>query len=296
MPIYHPPPLTPILHQNTQITQPNVPWRKNNPKVLTPIPMPYAELLPHLIRNSLVTTIPLKPIQPPYLKSYDPNAKCEYHAGVVGHVTAKCWGLKHKVQDLIDMGWLSFKENNLNVDNNPLLEHHGSSINVVMGKGDYMIVRPESMKARKYGSCLDDAEFRELLQELMDAKFVQVDKLGRNEEIATAHEENRRGTPRPLIIHFTPLTNVSKPLEIRVPTPFLYKDSKVVPWKYDAEIQSRAPAVTRITGTRGVTQSGCVSALENLQKENPIKEKGEEVPLETRKKKEKAIEEEEKGK
>ncbi|RDY12005.1 hypothetical protein CR513_03240, partial [Mucuna pruriens] len=32
-------------------------------------------------------------------KSYDPNAKCDYHARAIGHPTEKCWGFKHKVQD-----------------------------------------------------------------------------------------------------------------------------------------------------------------------------------------------------
>ncbi|RDX71140.1 hypothetical protein CR513_49544, partial [Mucuna pruriens] len=90
--------------------------------------MTYIELLPHLIQNALITTVPLKPIQPPYPKSYDLNAHCDYYAGAIGHTTKKCWGLKHRVQDFIDDGWLSFKENDPNVGNNPLLKHGGPSI------------------------------------------------------------------------------------------------------------------------------------------------------------------------
>ncbi|RDY04782.1 hypothetical protein CR513_11464, partial [Mucuna pruriens] len=41
--------------------------------------MSYAELLLYLIQNSLIAIVPLKPIQPPYLKNYNPDAKCEYH-------------------------------------------------------------------------------------------------------------------------------------------------------------------------------------------------------------------------
>ncbi|RDY00844.1 hypothetical protein CR513_15911, partial [Mucuna pruriens] len=43
----------------------------------------------------------------------------------------KCWGFKHKVQDLIDEGWLGFKENESNMNNNPLLAHGGQSINAL---------------------------------------------------------------------------------------------------------------------------------------------------------------------
>ena len=52
----------------------------------------------------------MKPVQPPFPKSYDANARCEYHGGGVGHSTERCLALKHKVQNLIDAGWLTFEE------------------------------------------------------------------------------------------------------------------------------------------------------------------------------------------
>ena len=48
---------------------------------LTPIPMLYMELLPHLLQKRLVAICPMKPMQPPFPKNYDPNAKCDYHGG-----------------------------------------------------------------------------------------------------------------------------------------------------------------------------------------------------------------------
>ncbi|RDX67444.1 hypothetical protein CR513_53681, partial [Mucuna pruriens] len=62
------------------------------------------------------------------------------------------------------------------------------------------------------------------------------------------------------------------------------------------EVQPKTPAITNIVGTRGVTKSGHVFVPENLRKENLIKEKHPEIPLEMGKKKGKAIEGEEKGK
>jgi len=38
---------------------------------------------------------------------------------------------KHKVQSLIDAGWLAFQEDSLNVRTNPLASHGGSAIKVV---------------------------------------------------------------------------------------------------------------------------------------------------------------------
>lgn len=40
-----------------------------------PIPMSYTELLPHLLHNGLVALCPVKPMEPPYPKWYDPNAQ-----------------------------------------------------------------------------------------------------------------------------------------------------------------------------------------------------------------------------
>ncbi|RDX87772.1 hypothetical protein CR513_30707, partial [Mucuna pruriens] len=57
-----------------------------------------------LRRKRMMTVVPMKLMEPPYSRSYDPNAKCDYHVGVVGHSTERCWALKHKVQDLIEGG------------------------------------------------------------------------------------------------------------------------------------------------------------------------------------------------
>ena len=49
------------------------------------------------------------------------------------------------------------------------------------------------------------------------------------------------GAPKPLVIHYTRSTPVQssynlKPLIIQVPTHFPYKNTKVVPWKYDVQV------------------------------------------------------------
>ncbi|XP_052727619.1 uncharacterized protein LOC108327319 [Vigna angularis] len=89
----------------------------------TPIPTTYTELLPHLIKQGLVVICPLKPLQPPYPRGYDADAKCSYHGGVVGHSTERCLAFKHKVQTLIDSGWLKFQEDKPSIEANPLSEH-----------------------------------------------------------------------------------------------------------------------------------------------------------------------------
>jgi len=73
----------------TQAQSPGYGQKNNNSggKVVnfTPIPMTYTELLPDLLKNSVVVLCPAKVVQSPYPRYYDPNAKCEYHSGEVGH-------------------------------------------------------------------------------------------------------------------------------------------------------------------------------------------------------------------
>jgi hypothetical protein len=73
----------------------------------------------------------MKPIKSPYPKGYDQNAKYEYHLGVVGHSTENSISLKFRVQDLINVGLLNFKEANPNVGRNPLPGHGSPSTNVI---------------------------------------------------------------------------------------------------------------------------------------------------------------------
>ncbi|KAL5141652.1 hypothetical protein HKD37_09G024957 [Glycine soja] len=51
--------------------------------------------------------------QPPFFRGYDFNATCAYHGGAPGHSIEHCSALKHKVQGLINAGWLKFEENRL---------------------------------------------------------------------------------------------------------------------------------------------------------------------------------------
>ncbi|KAA0045605.1 Gag-pro-like protein [Cucumis melo var. makuwa] len=95
--------------------------------------MSYTELLPQLLKSHQVAIVPQEPLQPPYPKWYDPNARCEYHAGTVGHSIENCFPLKAKVQSLVKAGWLKFKKTGeeLDVNQNPLPNHEGPAINVV---------------------------------------------------------------------------------------------------------------------------------------------------------------------
>ncbi|RDY00039.1 hypothetical protein CR513_16830, partial [Mucuna pruriens] len=73
-------------------------------RTFTPIPMPYTTLFPLLLQKDMIAILPLKPLEPPYPWSYDPQAKCEYHVGT---------GTKP------------------NIGTNPLPTHEGQAINTL---------------------------------------------------------------------------------------------------------------------------------------------------------------------
>ena len=74
------------------------------------LPMTYGELLPVLIQNYRISVIPAKPRRFPYPKGYDVNATCEYHGGVGGNFVENCKALKNKVQSLIYVDPIKFRE------------------------------------------------------------------------------------------------------------------------------------------------------------------------------------------
>ena len=96
-------------NQNTNQER-NLPEKK--PVEFSPILVLYANLLPYLVNNAMVSIIPTKIPQPPFFQGYNSNATCAYHGGVSGHSIEHCMTLKHKVHILIDAGWLRFKEEN----------------------------------------------------------------------------------------------------------------------------------------------------------------------------------------
>ncbi|XP_027912207.1 uncharacterized protein LOC114171269 [Vigna unguiculata] len=131
-----------------QITSPRRNQEKNYIH-FTPIPVTYTELLPDLLRNALVAICPMKPLEPPYPKYFDVNATCDYHGGAIGHSTEKCLSYKHKVQALIDSGWLKFQENKPNIKTNPLSGHDNASINAIDLEGRQLVKNVSEIKSSR---------------------------------------------------------------------------------------------------------------------------------------------------
>ncbi|XP_027341179.1 uncharacterized protein LOC113854418 [Abrus precatorius] len=135
-----------------------------------------------------------------------------------------------------------------------------------------------------YHSIEDCEEFKHVLQTLMDKHLVQIGHPKEKNEVSTVDRQSST-FPKPLVIHYTkcmntPTTNGPRPITIQVSAPFLYKDNKAVPWKYDAGVyvdnfkenqtqgvNSDTLAVSHIAGVGGMTRSGRIYTPEELRKE-----------------------------
>jgi len=242
------------------------------PVQFDPIPMSYTDLFRHLQQNSLISPRSMKPLEPPFPRWYDPDAKCEFHAGAMGHTTESCRGLKYVVQDLINAKWLNFKKDGPNVGSNPLLGHENSSVIMIEGFWTFpLVTRVEDIHTPlkvifaelcRFGvikmtyddNCLcglhpneshdiqECVEFRKVLQDLLDGHFVQVSSMGSSEDVLTLQSGSGSGVtfPRPLEIFYQegiePTLFTPKPLTIHVPSPFPFETSNAVPWNYDTKI------------------------------------------------------------
>lgn len=101
------------------------------PPRVDPMPLPYNQILPNLIHKGWVTHEALALRIPPYPLIFDENAKYGYHDGSPGHIVDNCKALQYKVQELIDVKLLTFKELGQNVKNNQLLGHPGLFVNSI---------------------------------------------------------------------------------------------------------------------------------------------------------------------
>ena len=89
-----------------------------------PIPMTYTELYPKLVQLGSLVPMDIPPMQPPYPRWYNENARCDYHSDNRGHSTEDCTALKRRVHDLIKVEALAFDDDDVpDVNRNPLSDH-----------------------------------------------------------------------------------------------------------------------------------------------------------------------------
>ena len=94
--------------------------------------MTYTELYPKLIQLGSLVPMDIPPMQPPYPRWYNKNARYDYHFGNRGHSTEDCTALKRKVHDLIKVRALAFDDEDVpDVNRNPLPDHQRPKINAI---------------------------------------------------------------------------------------------------------------------------------------------------------------------
>ncbi|KAJ1417854.1 hypothetical protein SESBI_16315 [Sesbania bispinosa] len=90
-------------------------------------------------------------------------------------------------------------------------------------------------------------KFKEVLQSLIDSQLVQISCIRDEGGVNVVQESENTQTqafpkvPTPLTLHGTHNMQAStccrpRPITIQVPSPFPYKTSKAVPWKYDVQV------------------------------------------------------------
>ncbi|KAH1213849.1 hypothetical protein GmHk_14G041726 [Glycine max] len=211
-------------------TNPKRNFLERKPAKFTSIPMSYANLLPYLLSNQMAMVSPGKVYQPPFPRWYNPYTTCAYHGGVLGHFVEQCVSFKHKVQILIDVGWLTFQEDSPNVRTNPLSNHGSSTVNAV-----------EECKSHELKQIRDvSTPKRFILEALREAGVIKCDAK----------------TPAPLPYKSDKVV----PWKYGIQGPNEGQDASVIC------VGNGMPAakVTNISGMSGMTRSGHIFALPEL--------------------------------
>nr|XP_027096027.1 uncharacterized protein LOC113715923 [Coffea arabica] len=124
-PPYHPRstlPVNPTYHYHqTSDTQNPTPYR-----TFTNLGWPVDQLYEQLKAVGKIGVIPPNIYFNRFPSDYDPQAVCAYHSGAPGHSTNNCRALKHKVQDMIEVGEIVLREKDIqgsSVSTNPFPKH-----------------------------------------------------------------------------------------------------------------------------------------------------------------------------
>ncbi|XP_040940131.1 uncharacterized protein [Gossypium hirsutum] len=249
--------------------------RQNFEKVsFTPILVTYRELYQSLFNAHEIAPFHLKPLQPPYPKWYDANAKCEYYAGISGHLIKNYTSFKKAVERLIKMGVVKFDDTPST--ENPLPNHGDQGVNAIgdigmrrikedvaevrtpmklvweeMVKREMIISKEGNRGVKDYcefhveeGHEIQEYdEFKALVQSLMDNKELEFYEAGSDEgHICTLEGgPKNQGISRPRIIISLPRNNevetqIAPKVIIHKPVSFPYKDNKRVPWNYNCNV------------------------------------------------------------
>ncbi|XP_050893707.1 uncharacterized protein LOC127100532 [Lathyrus oleraceus] len=165
--------------QNSPRRNYNLPRQPRPEKVFDPIPMSYSQVLQHLLKLKLVN---LRNRLAPFERlpaNYNPNARCEFHSGGVGHDVENLFALKYATQNLLDSKSIQFTQ-----DNGPNLPF----VKEYLVKDDvYPGCVPECIKCKSQPEGCDDLKAG--IQSLITEGFLQFDRIGKDKKIEKSSEK-----------------------------------------------------------------------------------------------------------
>ena len=212
--------------------------------------MKYADLLPALLAKNLVQvrTPPRTPdVLPPWFRH---DLTCAFHQGAPGHDVENCYVLKNEVQKLVRANLLSFKDQNPNVQANPL-PNHGPAVNMIQDcDEDGVILNVQHVRTplvpihiKMCEAALFDHDHAACeicpvnvkgcpkvqgdIQGLIDSRELTITRKDR--EVCVITPEFQR-----LEISYNSGESTTTPLVISLPGPMPYASLKAVPYKYSA--------------------------------------------------------------
>ncbi|KAL5159112.1 hypothetical protein HKD37_15G043466 [Glycine soja] len=274
---YHQPQY-PQKQQNRPQT-PQQPYHSQNRQKTTfdPIPMKYADLLPALLAKNLVQvrTPPRTPdVLPPWFRH---DLTCAFHQGAPGHDVENCYVLKNEVQKLVRANLLSFKDQNPNVQANPL-PNHGPAVNMIQDcDEDGVILNVQHIRTplvpihiKMCEAALFDHDHAACeicpvnvkgcpkvqgdIQGLIDSRELTITRKDR--EVCVITPEFQR-----LEISYNSGESTTTPLVISLPGPMPYASLKAVPYKYSATMLEGS--ATNSVGSSSITSTFCSAGFIN---------------------------------
>ncbi|XP_039682835.1 uncharacterized protein [Medicago truncatula] len=277
-------PQQPYQQRPQQQPRPQAPYNQQNQRQqFDPLPMTYGALLPSLLAQNLVQTIPPPRIPDPLPRWYRPDLHCIYHQGAPGHDVERCFALKKEVQKLINSKELTFTDPDAVAQNNPL-PTHGPAVNMIqddqeeariLSVGDIKTplvpIHVKMCRATLFNHNHETCDIcsmdpRGCIQVQNDVQGL----LNRRELVVTREPESKDVcvvTPvfrarRPLVINPNSTKPVGTPLVICVPRPTPTTAQKAVPYKYEGTIlepgsETTSPvAVDNIAENSRILRSG----------------------------------------
>ncbi|GAU43712.1 hypothetical protein TSUD_179950 [Trifolium subterraneum] len=247
--------------------------------------MKYADLFPALLAKIFVQTRsppPVPAVLPPWYRS---DLTCVFHQGAPDHDVERCYPLKKVVQELICNKVLSFKDENPNVQTNPL-PNHGSSIHLIQScqetntilsvkdiKTLLVPIHSKMCEANLFShghaaceECLKKSQgcsrVQEDIQRLMDKGELVVTR--KSEDVCVIVLEFNVSDRLEMI--YNSGEPIVTPLVICLPGPMPYTSLRVVPYRYDATmlqdgVETHIPSlisVDNIADNSKILRSGCI--------------------------------------